>query len=132
MLNGKQANGVTLYEIFVDYCESNPCINGGNCTIDLGNQPNGFRCNCPELFTGERCESRLNSLCDVRAEEACGGVQKCVEDIVNYRFQCICDPGFELSGENSFHQRIQTSCSHFITIHFILLKFTYLKLSNLF
>lgn len=35
----------------VDECQSNPCVNGGNCT----NKRGGFDCSCPSGFTGKTC-----------------------------------------------------------------------------
>ena len=44
----------TLYAYWVDFCEGNPCENGGTCTNDQQNLT--FKCECPELYTGTRCE----------------------------------------------------------------------------
>ena len=50
-----------------------------------------------------RCENRPDSLCDTQdAIDACDGANSCYEDLVNYRFKCICDPGFVFNGENNF------------------------------
>ena len=36
----------------VDHCFSNPCANNGTCNNSL----HGYRCSCPEGFTGSLCE----------------------------------------------------------------------------
>ncbi len=37
----------------INECESNPCLNGGDCT----DQVNGYNCSCPAEYTGERCQT---------------------------------------------------------------------------
>ncbi|KAI5643882.1 CUB domain-containing protein [Phthorimaea operculella] len=37
-----------------NYCDSNPCLNGGTCRNDQS-LPRGFRCECTYLFHGELC-----------------------------------------------------------------------------
>lgn len=37
----------------IDECESQPCLNGGEC-ID---RVNNFTCTCPAAFTGTLCET---------------------------------------------------------------------------
>lgn len=36
----------------VSPCDSNPCINGGSCSI----QYNGYMCTCPTFYSGINCE----------------------------------------------------------------------------
>ncbi|KAM0734376.1 Sushi, von Willebrand factor type A, EGF and pentraxin domain-containing protein 1 [Formica fusca] len=43
--------------IRIDYCESSPCLNNGNCI----NQMHNYTCDCPMLFTGSNCETELLS-----------------------------------------------------------------------
>jgi len=38
-----------------DPCAQNPCLNGGQCfPTNIG----GFTCQCPNPYTGQRCEDR--------------------------------------------------------------------------
>ncbi len=39
----------------IEYCDTNPCQNGGNCT----NSTSGFNCNCSADYFGETCTSMV-------------------------------------------------------------------------
>ena len=43
----------------VDHCFSNPCANNGTCNNSL----HGYRCSCPEGFTGSLCEEGNVAIC---------------------------------------------------------------------
>ena len=43
----------------VDHCFSNPCANNGTCNNSL----HGYRCSCPEGFTGSLCEEGNVTIC---------------------------------------------------------------------
>ena len=43
----------------VDHCFSNPCANNGTCNNSL----HGYRCSCPEGFTGSLCEKGNVTIC---------------------------------------------------------------------
>ena len=43
----------------VDHCFSNPCANNGTCNNSL----HGYRCSCPEGFTGSLCEEGKKTVC---------------------------------------------------------------------
>ena len=43
----------------VDHCFSNPCANNGTCNNSL----HGYRCSCPEGFTGSLCEEGKTTDC---------------------------------------------------------------------
>ncbi len=43
----------------IDYCESEPCINDGEC-MDTGT---GYTCVCPEGYTGTNCETGMSAAC---------------------------------------------------------------------
>ena len=36
----------------MDECESEPCLNGGNCSDEV----NGYRCSCMTGYSGTLCE----------------------------------------------------------------------------
>lgn len=39
-------------------CESNPCLNGGQCTDQIG----GFSCTCTRGYAGKRCHIKVSIL----------------------------------------------------------------------
>lgn len=41
----------------INECTFDPCVNGGNCTNDIGT----FLCTCPDRFTGTMCETGMCS-----------------------------------------------------------------------
>jgi len=41
-----------LCHLTVDFCQSNPCLNGGTCTPSQ----NRYDCTCPTQYNGTRCE----------------------------------------------------------------------------
>ena len=43
----------------VDHCFSKPCANNGTCSNSL----HGYRCSCPEGFTGSLCEEGKTTVC---------------------------------------------------------------------
>lgn len=72
----------TLYAYWVNFCEGSPCENGGSCINDQENLT--FKCECPELYTGSRCE--FLDACVVYAN-ANGGASPCVNG------NCVSDDG---------------------------------------
>jgi len=45
---------ITLIDLTaINECESNPCLNDGTCSDQLG----GFNCSCVPGFYGDRCET---------------------------------------------------------------------------
>ena len=38
-----------------EYCSPNPCQNNGICEVGS----NGFRCRCPQLFSGKVCQRSM-------------------------------------------------------------------------
>lgn len=50
--DAKTLEGIEMY----DACQTNPCYNGARCIPS--NHHFGWKCICPEGFTGSRCEAR--------------------------------------------------------------------------
>lgn len=40
-------------------CDSNPCINGGQCSIDRLDQGENFSCKCTKGYQGNRCHIKV-------------------------------------------------------------------------
>ncbi|KAJ8318762.1 hypothetical protein KUTeg_003853 [Tegillarca granosa] len=67
-------------------CQSSPCLNKGICKDTI----NGYNCDCPQEFTGSRCESPKNQC----ANQPCTNASGCYDDFVTGQPVCICKPGF--------------------------------------
>ena len=81
--NGNDLQGC----LFFNACRPEPCMNGGNCMLaelDLL----GYRCECPDYFTGPNCE--FENECD--SVQPCENGGTCI-DLVN-DFSCECPDGF--------------------------------------
>jgi hypothetical protein len=39
-----------------DVCQSNPCLNNGNCVRNANIHDGSYRCECPIGYIGTRCE----------------------------------------------------------------------------
>eukprot|EP00057_Strongylocentrotus_purpuratus_P025771 XP_011680245.1 PREDICTED: brevican core protein-like [Strongylocentrotus purpuratus] len=80
-------------------CYSNPCVNGGTCTVN----GSSFTCTCPSSFTGPTCDEEF-SPCN---SSPCMNGGTCL-DVDESPFNCICTPGYigstcneETKGESS-------------------------------
>nr|CAH7753365.1 unnamed protein product [Callosobruchus chinensis] len=73
----------TNCEIRINYCDSNPCYNGGTCS----NEDKGFKCKCRYRFRGKYCEEADE------CNRTCLNGGKCVQDDSGSPM-CICLPGF--------------------------------------
>ena len=81
----------------------NACLNGGQC---VPNGLGGFTCNCPNPYTGQRCEDRMYQLDnyaekkhvlsvgnDPCASQPCRNGGTC-QSLNGNTFQCICPSGY--------------------------------------
>ena len=67
--------------IDVDNCLSSPCQNGGECH-DIEAE---FFCNCPDGFTGDRCETGI----DACASNPCQSGGSCQEHVNGFTCECL-------------------------------------------
>jgi Notch-like protein len=65
-------------ELFSIFCDSDPCLNGGICTVALGVY--GYSCTCTYGFTGLHCESET-SVCN---SYPCHNGGTCVDVVSTY------------------------------------------------
>ena len=58
------AGVVTRWPLFVDPCDSAPCLNGGTCISlpSVCGSSNDTCCNCTSLFDGQHCEKREENI----------------------------------------------------------------------
>ncbi|XP_066276163.1 uncharacterized protein [Branchiostoma lanceolatum] len=81
----------------LDRCHSNPCQNGGTCTV----RGNSYNCRCTREYAGRNCEKEL---------ENCGRQNCHLSGYCNNGLKrCICNNGFRGDG---------TFCSEVVTHHF--------------
>nr|XP_046244157.1 vitamin K-dependent protein C isoform X3 [Scatophagus argus] len=69
-------------------CRTNPCLNGGICTMDRGD----FMCLCPPQYHGKTCDSEVLE-CRYRNG---GCMQYCRDLLDGAGVQCGCADGFKL------------------------------------
>jgi len=76
-------------------CSSSPCMN--NATCHWGSN-GGYWCNCQRLYTGQKCETKLEDPCDSNPCEhgSCRSYQDYFSG--NMTHQCSCDRGY--TGKN--------------------------------
>ncbi|XP_051813894.1 coagulation factor IX [Acanthochromis polyacanthus] len=72
-------------------CRTNPCLNGGICTLDRGD----FMCLCPPQYHGKTCESEVSE-CRYRNG---GCLQYCRDLPGGAGVQCGCADGFKLDSD---------------------------------
>lgn len=72
-------------------CRTNPCLNGGICTLDRGD----FLCLCPPQFHGKTCDSVVLE-CRYRNG---GCMQYCRDLMGGAGVQCGCADGFRLEAD---------------------------------
>ncbi|OPJ67614.1 crumbs-like protein 2 isoform B [Patagioenas fasciata monilis] len=74
-LNGTHSGNLVSGCISDDTCKSEPCQNGGKCTVTW----NDFHCSCPANFTGRFCEERV--WC---ASDPCPEATTCTDVLAGY------------------------------------------------
>ena len=60
-MDGYTWNPTTFYCLDIDYCNSNPCMNGATCVDNVSS----FTCNCPAGYSGDTCETGMFSACGI-------------------------------------------------------------------
>ncbi|XP_035477819.2 coagulation factor IX [Scophthalmus maximus] len=84
-------------------CRTNPCVNGGICTLDRGD----FLCLCPPQYHGDTCQSAVEE-CRYRNG---GCVQYCRDGTGGTGVQCGCAMGFKLEPDGqSCSQTVSFPC----------------------
>ncbi|XP_071044592.1 fibropellin-1 isoform X3 [Parasteatoda tepidariorum] len=111
----------------IDMCLSNPCKNGGNCTMKDGN----YECKCIADIYGDNCENCTAKCSDAKCafkdffyckcdgrkwfnttNKECENIDKCVQDLMEGRCRGkyeICKGG-ECGCENDYLYNISTGC----------------------
>ncbi|ESN95349.1 hypothetical protein HELRODRAFT_86753, partial [Helobdella robusta] len=82
-----------------DHCSSDPCMNGGQCTLNIHSD---YKCECSNAYTGVNCEFE-NKCAD---EQLCSGRGKCTY-VFPASFKCHCNGGYE--GDRC--EGVETACS---------------------
>ncbi|XP_044057499.1 coagulation factor IX [Siniperca chuatsi] len=86
-------------------CRTNPCLNGGICTLDRGE----FLCLCPPQYHGKTCDSMLLE-CRYRNG---GCMQYCRDLPGGAGVQCGCAEGFKLEPDgHSCYKTVSFPCGH--------------------
>ncbi|NXO01699.1 CRUM1 protein, partial [Rhinopomastus cyanomelas] len=83
-LNSTQHGSLVSGCISDDTCKSEPCQNGGRCTVTW----NDFQCSCPANHTGKLCEERV--WCE---SEPCPAATTCVDVVAGY--VCLANATFD-------------------------------------
>lgn len=74
-------------QLYIRRCDPDPCQNGGTCTDQEGDGPEGFQCLCSDGFVGAECE-----IVDHCASQPCANGATCRN--LETDFACECPTGF--------------------------------------
>lgn len=75
---------------FANPCAFSVCRNGATCVItDISGSEPKFQCVCPTNFTGNYCETNLNTLC---TPYTCFNRGECFNDALTGNARCLCQP----------------------------------------
>nr|XP_046244149.1 coagulation factor IX isoform X2 [Scatophagus argus]XP_046244150.1 coagulation factor IX isoform X2 [Scatophagus argus]XP_046244152.1 coagulation factor IX isoform X2 [Scatophagus argus]XP_046244153.1 coagulation factor IX isoform X2 [Scatophagus argus]XP_046244154.1 coagulation factor IX isoform X2 [Scatophagus argus]XP_046244155.1 coagulation factor IX isoform X2 [Scatophagus argus]XP_046244156.1 coagulation factor IX isoform X2 [Scatophagus argus] len=83
-------------------CRTNPCLNGGICTMDRGD----FMCLCPPQYHGKTCDSEVLE-CRYRNG---GCMQYCRDLLDGAGVQCGCADGFKLETDGHCSPTVSFPC----------------------
>uniref|UniRef100_A0A672YPQ0 Coagulation factor VII n=1 Tax=Sphaeramia orbicularis TaxID=375764 RepID=A0A672YPQ0_9TELE len=81
-----------------DVCQSNPCLNGGSCSIQSV-QENTYTCLCLPRFSGLNCELDDDAVAKTCYLENGGCEHFCDEDEETQSVNCSCADGYFLSAD---------------------------------
>jgi hypothetical protein len=76
----------TVCDIYVGFCNPNPCANGGTCVDEMDD----FSCRCPDGFSGKTCEIETK-VCE---PNPCKNGGECSPE-TGGEFSCDCPAGLE-------------------------------------
>lgn len=92
LFTGQECSFSTLLSGNVNYCMSQPCQNGAQCSSNS----NTFTCSCPAGFSGRHCEQAIPVLSSACDSNPCyhGGVCMAIRSISMTSYTCQCAPGY--------------------------------------
>ena len=90
----------------IDFCASQPCLNGGTC-IDTGN---GYTCNCTGNYTGPAGKYCTNSVDECQQTSSCQNEGNCSN--LGESYNCSCAPFYTGANCEILMSCISTPCEN--------------------